>query len=170
MMYMAPPTETQLDALRAILRARTVLTDRLETALRADELPPLGWYDVLCALDAAGGEGMRPRDLGYEIGLTPSGVTRLLDRMTDAGLIERKACPTDRRGFGVSLTEAGRKTHAMMEPVYLREVELAFASLIDDDEARELTGVLERVSHSGCRAIGEEPPAPAEAAAPAAAA
>ena len=162
---MARPTQAQLDALRSVLRARTTLTDRLETALRADELPPLGWYDVLCALDAAGGEGMRPRDLAYEIGLTPSGVTRLLDRMVDAGLIERKVCATDRRGYGVSLTGAGRKTHRMMEPVYMREVEAAFASLVTDDEARELIDVLDRVSQSGCRVIGEEPPVAASRAA-----
>jgi DNA-binding MarR family transcriptional regulator len=161
---MAQPTKIQLEALRSVLRARSTLTDRLETALRADELPPLGWYDVLCALDAAG-EGMRPRDLAYEIGLTPSGVTRLLDRMTDAGLIERKACPTDRRGYGVSLTTAGRKTHAMMEPVYMREVEAAFASLITSDEARQLSEVLDRVSKSACTVLGEEPPAPIERAA-----
>ena len=158
---MAQPTKAQLDALRAVLRARTTLTDRLETALRADELPPLGWFDVLCALDAAGDPGMRPRDLAYEIGLTPSGVTRLLDRMTDAGLIERKACVTDRRGYGVTLTEAGRKTHRMMEPVYMREVEAAFASLVTVEEARTLSEVLDRVSQSACRVIGEEPPGPA---------
>jgi len=120
---------------------------------------------VLCALDGAGEQGMRPRDLGYEIGLTPSGVTRLLDRMTEAGLIERKVCATDRRGYGVSLTDAGRKTHRMMEPVYMREVEAAFASLVSTEDARQLTEILDRVSHSACRAIGEEPPvAPVRAA------
>ncbi len=155
---MSRPTNAQLEALRSVLRARTTLTDRLETALRADELAPLGWYEVLCALDSAGEQGMRPRDLGYEVGLTPSGVTRLLDRMTDAGLIERKACATDRRGYGVTLTEAGRKTHRMTEPVYMREVEAACASLVEDDEARQLSEVLDRVSQSACRAIGEEPP------------
>ncbi|HEX8745246.1 MAG TPA: MarR family transcriptional regulator [Thermoleophilaceae bacterium] len=157
---MAQPTKTQLQALRSLLRARTTLTDRLETALRADDLPPLGWYDVLCALDAAGEQGMRPRDLAYEVALTPSGVTRLLDRMTDAGLVERKACPSDRRGFGVTLTAAGRKTHERMEPVYLREVEAAFASLLSDDEARQVGELLDRVSASACSALGEAPPAP----------
>ena len=49
----------------------------------------------------------------------------------------------------------------MMEPVYLREVEAAFASLVSADEARTLSAVLDRVSHSACRAIGEEPPSPA---------
>jgi DNA-binding MarR family transcriptional regulator len=103
---------------------------------------------------------MRPRDLAYEVALTPSGVTRLLDRMTDAGLIDRKACPSDRRGFGVMLTAAGRKTHERMRPVYLREVELAFASLLTEEEARTLGELLERVSTSACTALGEELPAP----------
>lgn len=160
---MAQPTEAKLEALRSILRARSTLTDRIETALRGDDLPPLAWYDVLCALDEASDEGLRPRDLGYAVALTPSGLTRLLDRMTAAGLIERRACPTDRRGFGVTLTAAGRKTHEMMKPVYLREVEIAFASLMTDEEAAAVREVLDRVSASACTALGEEPPEPAPA-------
>lgn len=155
---MPQASKQKLEALRSLLRARTTLTDRLETALRNDDLPPLGWYDVLCALDEAGEQGMRPRDLAYEVALTPSGITRLLDRMTDAGLVERKACPSDRRGFGVTLTAAGRKTHDSMRPVYLREVELAFASLLTDEEARAVGEVLDRVSASACSAMGEAPP------------
>jgi DNA-binding MarR family transcriptional regulator len=158
---MAKPTEAKLDAIRSLLRARTTLTDRLETALRNDDLPPLAWYDVLCALDEASDEGLRPRDLGYAVALTPSGLTRLLDRMTAAGLVERRACPTDRRGYGVLLTPAGKKTHEMMKPVYLREVEVAFSSLLTDDEARQVGEVLDRVSASACSAVGEEPPEPA---------
>ena len=158
---MAQPTSSQLDALRSVLRARTVVTDRLETALRNDDLPPLAWYDVLCALVEASDDGLRPRDLGYAVALTPSGLTRLLDRMTAAGLVERKACPSDRRGYGVLLTPAGKETHKMMRPVYLGAVEAAFASLVTDEEARELIEVLERVSASACTAVGEEPPATA---------
>jgi DNA-binding MarR family transcriptional regulator len=156
---MAKPTEAKLEALRSVFRARTTLTERIETALRNEDLPPLAWYDVLCALDTASDEGLRPRDLGYAVALTPSGLTRLLDRMTAAGLVERKACPTDRRGYGVTLTATGKKTHAMMQPVYLREVEIAFASLLTDEEALSVREVLERVSQSACAAVGEEPPA-----------
>jgi DNA-binding MarR family transcriptional regulator len=157
---MAQATRAQLEALRAILRARTTLTERLEAALRSDDLPPLAWYDVLCALDEAGEQGMRPRDLAYEVALTPSGITRLLDRMADAELVERKPCATDRRGYGVTLTEAGRKTHRRMQPVYLREVEAAFASLVSSEEARTLSELLDRVSTSACSVLGEEPPSP----------
>ena len=155
---MAQITDTKLAALRSLLRARTTLVDRLETALRADDLPPLAWYDVLCALDEADEHGLRPRDLGYAVAHTPSGLTRLLDRIVAAGLVERTVCPSDRRGFSVTLTQSGRDTLEMMRPVYLREVEAGFASLLTADEAKVLAEVLERVSTSACTLAGEVPP------------
>ena len=152
------PPKAKLDALRAVLRARTTLIDRLETALRADDLPPLAWFDVLCALDEADEYGLRPRDLGYEVALTPSGLTRLLDRIAAAGLVERKVCSSDRRGFTVTLTPSGRDTLELMRPVYMREVQAGFASLLTDEEAKVVTEALERVSASACAAAGEVPP------------
>ncbi len=149
---------TKLDALRALVRARTTLVDRIENALRADDMPPLAWYDVLCALDEATEHGLRPRDLGYAVALTPSGLTRLLDRITAAGLVERTVCDTDRRGFTVTLTPSGRETLELMRPVYLREVQAGFAGLLTEDEARQLTELLERVSTSACAAVGETLP------------
>jgi DNA-binding MarR family transcriptional regulator len=154
-------SDTKLEALRSLLRARTTLVDRLETALRADDQPPLAWFDVLCALDDADERGLRPRDLGYAVALTPSGLTRLLDRITAAGLVERAVCDSDRRGFTVTLTPSGRETLELMRPVYLREVEAGFADLLSEDEAKQLSEVLERVSTRACEAAGEAPPAAA---------
>jgi DNA-binding MarR family transcriptional regulator len=116
---------------------------------------------VLCALDEADENGLRPRDLGYAVALTPSGLTRLLDRITAAGLVERTVCPSDRRGFTVTLTPSGRDTLELMRPVYLREVEAGFGSLLTDEEARVIGEALERVSASACRVAGEEAPEPA---------
>ena len=158
---MSRVSDTKLEALRSLLRARTTLVDRLETALRADDQPPLAWFDVLCALDDADERGLRPRDLGYAVALTPSGLTRLLDRITAAGLVERAVCDSDRRGFTVTLTPSGRETLELMRPVYLREVEAGFADLLSEDEARQLSEVLERVSTRACEAAGEAAPAAA---------
>ena len=158
---MAQVNETKLRALRSLLRARTVLVDRLENALRADDLPPLGWYDVLCALDEGPEGGLRPRDLGLEVALTPSGLTRLLDRIAAAGLVERTACPSDRRGYVVTLTPTGAETLAIMRPVYLRELEAGFASLLADEEAAELIELLDRVTSSACAVAGEAEPSAA---------
>jgi DNA-binding MarR family transcriptional regulator len=154
-------SDTKLHALRSLLRARTTLVDRLETALRADDQPPLAWYDVLCALDEADEHGLRPRDLGFAVALTPSGLTRLLDRISAAGLVERRVCSSDRRGFTVTLTSSGRETLELMRPVYLREVLAGFSDLLTEEEAEQLGAVLDRVSARACEVAGEAVPAAA---------
>lgn len=154
-------TDPKLAALRSLRRARFTLRDRLEAALRADDLPPLAWYDVLAALEEADERGLRPRDLAFEVGLTPSGLTRLLDRITAAGLVERSVCDTDRRGFTVTLTAAGRETLALMRPVYMRELDAGFGRIVSDEEAEQMSAVLDRVAASACAAAGEEAPTPA---------
>ena len=45
--------------------------------------------------------------LAQQVALTTGGVTRLVDRMISAGLVERVPCPTDRRVLFAALTPAG---------------------------------------------------------------
>src|SRR5437867_3312394 len=99
--------EAQLDAWRALLDAHAGVMARMEQALSEEQLPPLGWYDVLYALHRAPGQSLRPRDLGLHLTISKSGLTRLVDRIAAAGLIERKECQADRRGHLIALTDAG---------------------------------------------------------------
>jgi DNA-binding MarR family transcriptional regulator len=145
----------RLEAVRSLLRARTALVERLEAALAADDLPPLSWYDVLCALEETEGNRLRPRDLAYEVALTPSGLTRLLDRIQSASLVERQECPSDRRGHLVALTPPGRSTLEVMRPVYERALEEAFGA-VSDEGATTLRALLDPVTASACVAAGEE--------------
>ena len=46
-------------------------------------------------------------DLAAQTQLTTSGITRVVDRLERDGLVERRACPTDRRGSFAAITEAG---------------------------------------------------------------
>jgi DNA-binding MarR family transcriptional regulator len=147
--------DPQLDAAKALMRARNAIVERIEQALAADDLPPLSWYDVLCALDEADDGRLRPRDLAFAVALTRSGLTRLLDRIHAAGLVERRECPSDRRGHLVELTPSGRKTLSLMRPVHNRALEAGFASLVTDQEARDLADLMDRVTNSACDAVGE---------------
>ena len=136
------------EAWRALLDAHAGLIARVEEALAADDLPPLSWYDVLRALHGAEDRALRPRDLGAAVTITRSGLTRLLDRIEAAGLVERRSCPTDRRGSWVVLTDAGERTLRQMSPVYDGELEVSFAGLISDEEAGALSDILGRLG--GC--------------------
>jgi DNA-binding MarR family transcriptional regulator len=58
-------------------------------------------------LSAAG--SLTPREVANKVGLTPSTVTALLDRLEAAGLATRAAHPTDRRKSVITITDRGRE-------------------------------------------------------------
>src|SRR5580658_5940787 len=61
---------------------------------------------VLARLDRF--EGLKQSELAEMLDLQPISLTRLLDRLSDSGLIERRADPTDRRAKRLFLTAAAR--------------------------------------------------------------
>ena len=69
---------------------------------------PLVFFDVLIHVGAAPEARLTMSRLSADVALTTGGVTRLVDRMVDAGLVERQNCPSDRRSIHVVLTPEGR--------------------------------------------------------------
>lgn len=127
------------------LTAHAVLIDRVEAGLREAGLPELAWYDVLWALESAGGGRLRMHELAERIVLTRSNLSRLVDRLERAGLVRREDCADDRRGHYSVLTEDGRKMRRAMWPVYRRQIDVLFARHIDEAEARVIAECLTRV-------------------------
>src|SRR5512132_2263054 len=64
-------------------------------------------FEVLIRLARSPERRLRMSDLTAQTALTSSGVTRLVDRLEKAGLVERKACADDRRIVWTTLTDAG---------------------------------------------------------------
>src|SRR3954471_4489693 len=69
----------------------------IETDLAAANLPSLSWYDALYELYLAPHRRLRMSELARSALLSRSGLTRLVDKLEKAKLIERQACPTDGR-------------------------------------------------------------------------
>lgn len=126
------------------MRAQKGLLSVIEAALKDAGLPPLTWYDVLLELRNADGDGLRPMELEKRLLLPQYGMSRLLDRMQKAGLIERRKAPDDGRGRIVGITGAGRSVQADMWPVYATALSEAFASKITVREAAHLHELLAR--------------------------
>ena len=66
--------------------------------------------DLLVLLAQAPEQRMRMVDVSAALRLSKSGVTRLVDRLAEQGLVVRAACPKDRRVIYAGLTEEGRAT------------------------------------------------------------
>jgi DNA-binding MarR family transcriptional regulator len=141
-----PLDPQRLAAWRAFLTAHRHLVDRLTAELDESQGLALAWYDVLVNLHEAPSRRLRMTDLAARVLLSRSGLTRLVDRMAAAGLVDRQQCPTDRRGTFVVLSAAGvaRLQHAA--PDHLAAVAAHFGDALDDSEAATLATALQRVT------------------------
>jgi DNA-binding MarR family transcriptional regulator len=126
-----------------LLTAHATLIERMEAALAAAGLPALDWYDVLWELEKGEGQ-LRMHDLARRVVLSRSNLSRLADRLEDAGLVAREDCAEDGRGYELVLTRAGRAMRRKMWPVYEAEIERAFSRHVTVDEARAIGEALGR--------------------------
>jgi DNA-binding MarR family transcriptional regulator len=136
----------RLAAWRAFLEAYARVTEVLTRELRDEESLPLTWYDVLVHLREAEGQRLRMQELADAVLLSKSGLTRLVDRMENEGLVRRAACDDDRRGTFAELTEQGFETLRRTAPTHMRGVDEHFTSLLDDEEAAVLERALRRIA------------------------
>lgn len=138
----------QLRAWRSFLEAHAAVLDVLERELRAEEDLPLTWYDVLVHLNEAEDRSLRMQELADAVLLSKSGLTRLVDRMEKAGLVERAACASDRRGTFARLTDDGLQRLRSTAPTHARGVREHFVGHLDEAEVQVLADALERVARA----------------------
>ena len=145
--------EEQLRTWRAFLTAHSTMLRRISRDLDEAGLPPLTWYDVLAALRDAPEGRLRQVDLAERVLLSHSGLSRLLDRIEDDGLVERVRCPSDRRAINLVLTDKGREMLQRMWPVYARGIAEDFLPALGDNPGA-VGATLERVA-AECDAVQE---------------
>jgi len=140
------------EAWGALTRTHAAVTGRLQEALAQGDFPPLPWYEVLATVADAPEQRIRMGDLAEALVITRGGLTKLVDRLIKAGLLERTLCETDRRVSYATLLPAGAALLDEMRPVVTAELAIAFSSNISARQADELRGTLERVRGSACGA------------------
>lgn len=139
------PSNTEVAAWRSFITAYARLTDVLERELQAERDMPLTWYDVLVVLQEAPDQQLRMHDLAEQVLLSRAGLTRLVDRMTAAGLVERIPCPEDRRGTYVRITDVGREANLEAAPVHLGGVREHFTRHLSAKELAAMKTAFDRV-------------------------
>jgi DNA-binding MarR family transcriptional regulator len=145
----------QAAAWRAFLRAHALMLRRIGEDLDEAGLPPFAWYDVLLVLHEAPEHHLQPSELADEVVLSRSGLSRMIDRIEEAGLVERRACPGDRRAINVALTEQGEKMLDEMWCVYARGISDHFLPALGE-EACTVRQAMESVAESVRRPSADE--------------
>ena len=147
-------TRTVLDDARIttfgrLVEAYALLTKTLDDEMEAAVGIPLLWYGVLLHLGRSPG-GLRPiSELVAATAFTSGGVTRLVDRIEQAGYVERRACPRDRRVIYVGLTERGRELVERASAVHVRGIQEHLVNMVDAAEVAQLDAILAKVVRRG---------------------
>ena len=141
-------TSPAVDAFARLATAHSGLTRALSASLVADHGLTLNDYGCLLLLSRAGEEGMRRIDLATELQLSPSGITRLLDRLMDQGLVGRGACKEDARVSYAILTDEGLAKLREAAPGHVEDIERRLSAVLSEDEMKTLAGLLERLAEA----------------------
>jgi len=126
------------------LRTVTGLVRAFEEDMKADGFT-LPWYDVLIQLVEAPEQRLRMQDLADAVILSRSGLSRLVDRMEEAGLVRREPVPDDRRGAYAVLTEEGRATYGRLAPGHWRKIDERFSNRLASSDLRALRRAMRKL-------------------------
>jgi DNA-binding MarR family transcriptional regulator len=120
------------------------LIDILDAELQAEAGMTLRWYDVLVNLEEAE-RPVRMNELASRILASKSGLTRVVDRMEEAGLVERRRSPDDRRAIDVVMTPEGGQALAAARVIHRRGIREHFTRHLEDDDFAALLAALRPV-------------------------
>jgi DNA-binding MarR family transcriptional regulator len=148
------PEHRRRRAWYATVRAHSALTEVMEQRLEAAVGMPLAWYDVLVNLYLAPGHALRMSELADTVVLSRSWLTRRVDQLEKAGLVERCSANGDGRGVRARLTREGKRAYLRMERAHTAAVDEFFSQFANASEADAIRRVMDRVTGAARGELG----------------
>ena len=125
-----------------LLRAHATTTRLLNSELLADHGLTINDFEALYVLSRADGGRLKRVELARRLVLTPSGVTRLLEGLERARLVERVACPTDLRVAYAQITDAGRERLETASCSHVSSIRTLLENHLSEEEIESLGELL----------------------------
>jgi DNA-binding MarR family transcriptional regulator len=139
-------TETELAAWQAFLHAHEQVTAVLDAELRKEHGLTWSEYDVLVRLARAPGRSLRMSDLAQRVMMSASGLTRVVDRLADEGLVDRRRDSGDGRVVFTQLTDRGRDWVRKAARTHLRGIREHFIGRLSRGQLRNVASALETIA------------------------
>jgi DNA-binding MarR family transcriptional regulator len=139
----------ELTAFARLMRAHTVLRRELEAEVLSPRGLTINDFEALHHLAKADEYRLRRVDLVELLMLTPSGVTRLLDGLQEAGLVENVHCKDDARVTWARLTTDGIETVQCVGASHTKRLESLFGDALSEDEVAQLSELLGKLPGVG---------------------
>ena len=137
--------DIELEAWINFLRAHAAVTRQFNAELLATHGLTINDFDVLAQLSRAPEQALKRVDLAERVLLTPSGITRLLKGLEEAGWVSNRPCAEDARVTYAVLTPAGKKKLEQARKTHVASVRALFSERFEHDELETLASLLERL-------------------------
>lgn len=134
---------TKAQAWRAYFETTALLMAELERRMKADSGMDFGDFNVLLVLSEAPRQRLRLGELAKAVAFGPGRLTYRVDQLVKRGLVERAACPDDKRGFEAVLTTEGHRALRRARPLHARHVNELLLDHLTDAQTTALTEVFE---------------------------
>jgi DNA-binding MarR family transcriptional regulator len=128
-----------------LLQTHAALARELGADLRAAHGLALTEFEILLRLANQPCEGMRMAALADTVLLSPSGLSRAVERLETRGLVQRIPCTEDRRGAYAALTESGRELVRTAGVTHATGIRRRFLDRLTSQETRLLTAIWDRL-------------------------
>ncbi|HEY8590933.1 MAG TPA: MarR family transcriptional regulator [Naasia sp.] len=111
-------------------------------------------YDVLFNLSRRPGRQARQRDLTSLVLLTQPSISRLVDRLTARGLLEKLPDSTDGRGTVIRLTDAGYRAFVEVAAEHIKSIDAVMAPTLSPEELQTLRALTDKLRRGIADAAG----------------
>lgn len=141
----APFTDDELAAWHGMLTLYSHIMRDSDRDLLAAHRISVREFDVLITLFNAPDRRLRMTELARRVMLSPSGLTRLVERLERAHLVERQNDPADARSFRAVLTEPGLQRLDEARTTHNAVIRAHFTDRLSVEELRELGAIWRKI-------------------------
>ena len=141
-----PSGDEKVQLFGLLVETNARMSRRLGAVLETQCDLPLAWFEVLLQLRLAPEGRLKMTQIADAIVHSTGGTTRLVDRLEESGLVQRRGCPSDRRAIHVEITAEGNERLNQALDAHLGYLESALAGRLDGSERATLTTLLTKLN------------------------
>ncbi len=137
--------DERLTTVGLLFEASSGLRRLFQARLEAERSLSSQSFEVLIRLARSPGSELRMSELAAQSSLSPSGLTRSVDRLQEQGLVARRICPEDRRGAFAVLTTEGQALMDCAIPDHVAHIDEVLSDLFTAEEEETLSALLRKL-------------------------
>lgn len=146
--------ESRLVAWRHVRSVSEMVFERISAEMETRSGVSLEWYELLLQLWEGGQGRLLQSELSRHTRLSQSGISRMVSKMEQAGLLHRESVEHDRRNVEVVMTEAGKDVFVRATPIHNAAVQQHFGASLSERDTAALNKVLKKVARASGKPDG----------------